>query len=118
MPWSDGAASASIFITSIVPIETALRPEPSENGLRSAKGDFIAIFDADFVPEPDFLQKAIHYFTDPKIGMVQGRWEHLNREYSFLTRTQAIFLDGHFMLGEFYALRESAASLISTEQRE
>jgi cellulose synthase/poly-beta-1,6-N-acetylglucosamine synthase-like glycosyltransferase len=72
-----------------------------ENGLRSAKGEFIAIFDADFVPEPDFLQRAIHYFTDPKIGMVQGRWEHLNREYSFLTRTQAIFLDGHFMLESF-----------------
>ena len=72
-----------------------------ENGLRSAKGDFIAIFDADFVPEPDFLQRAIHHFTDPRIGMVQGRWEHLNREYSFLTRTQAIFLDGHFMLESF-----------------
>ncbi len=73
-----------------------------ENGLRSAKGEFIAVFDADFVPGPDFLQKAIHYFTDPKVGVVQGRWEHLNREYSFLTRTQAIFLDGHFML-ESYA---------------
>jgi cellulose synthase/poly-beta-1,6-N-acetylglucosamine synthase-like glycosyltransferase len=72
-----------------------------ENGLRTAKGEFVAIFDADFVPEPDFLQKSIHYFTDPKIGMVQGRWEHLNREYSFLTRTQAIFLDGHFMLESF-----------------
>jgi cellulose synthase/poly-beta-1,6-N-acetylglucosamine synthase-like glycosyltransferase len=72
-----------------------------ENGLRRAKGDFIAIFDADFVPEPDFLQKAIHHFTDPRIGMVQARWEHLNRQYSFLTRIQAIFLDGHFMLESF-----------------
>ncbi len=72
-----------------------------ENGLRTAKGEFIAIFDADFVPEADFLQKSIHYFTDPKVGMVQGRWEHLNRDYSFLTRTQAIFLDGHFMLESF-----------------
>jgi len=72
-----------------------------ENGLKSAKGAFIAVFDADFVPDPDFLQKTIHYLTDPKIGMVQARWEHLNREYSFLTRTQAIFLDGHFMLESF-----------------
>ncbi len=72
-----------------------------ENGLRTAKGEFVAIFDADFVPEPDFLQRTIHYFTDPGVGMVQARWEHLNREYSFLTRTQAIFLDGHFMLESF-----------------
>jgi cellulose synthase/poly-beta-1,6-N-acetylglucosamine synthase-like glycosyltransferase len=72
-----------------------------ENGLKCAKGEFIAVFDADFVPHPDFIQNAIHYFTDPKIGMVQARWEHLNREYSFLTRTQAIFLDGHFMLESF-----------------
>jgi cellulose synthase/poly-beta-1,6-N-acetylglucosamine synthase-like glycosyltransferase len=72
-----------------------------ENGLKTAKGEFVAIFDADFVPEPDFLQKAIHHFTDPRVGMVQGRWEHINREYSFLTRTQAIFLDGHFMLESF-----------------
>jgi cellulose synthase/poly-beta-1,6-N-acetylglucosamine synthase-like glycosyltransferase len=69
-----------------------------ENGLRTAKGEFVAVFDVDFVPESDFLQKSIHFFTDPKVGMVQGRWEHINREYSFLTRTQAIFLDGHFML--------------------
>ena len=72
-----------------------------ENGLRTAKGEFIAVFDADFVPEQDFLQKAIHYFTDPNVGLVQGRWEHLNRDYSFLTRTQAIFLDGHFMLESY-----------------
>jgi cellulose synthase/poly-beta-1,6-N-acetylglucosamine synthase-like glycosyltransferase len=72
-----------------------------ENGLRTAKGEFVAIFDVDFVPEPDFLQRSIHYFTDPKIGMVQGRWEHLNRDYSFLTKTQAIFLDGHFMLESY-----------------
>ena len=48
----------------------------------TAKGEFVVIFDADFVPKPDFLQKSIHFFTDPKVGMVQGRWEHLNREYS------------------------------------
>jgi cellulose synthase/poly-beta-1,6-N-acetylglucosamine synthase-like glycosyltransferase len=72
-----------------------------ENGLLTAKGEFVAIFDADFVPEPDFLHRTIHYFTDPAVGMVQARWEHLNRGYSFLTRTQAIFLDGHFMLESF-----------------
>ena len=72
-----------------------------ENGLRTAKGEFVAVFDVDFVPEGDFLRKTIHYFTDPKVGMVQGRWEHLNRDYSFLTKTQAIFLDGHFMLESF-----------------
>ncbi len=72
-----------------------------ENGMRTAKGEFFAIFDADFVPDPDFLQKAVHYFTDPRVGVVQARWEHLNRDYSFLTRTQAMFLDGHFMLESF-----------------
>lgn len=69
-----------------------------ENGLKTAKGEFIAIFDADFAPQADFLQRTIHYFTDPKVGLVQGRWEHINREYSFLTRAQAILLDGHFMM--------------------
>ncbi len=70
-------------------------------GLKTAKGEFVAVFDADFVPKPDFLLKGIHYFADPRVGMVQGRWEHINREYSFLTKTQAIFLDGHFMMESF-----------------
>ncbi len=69
-----------------------------ENGLKRAKGEFITIFDADFVPRPDFLMKSIHHFTDPKVCVVQSRWEHLNREESMLTRTQAIFLDGHFAI--------------------
>ncbi len=80
---------------------TGFKAGALENGLRTAKGEFVAIFDADFIPEPDFLQKSIHFFTDPKVGMVQGRWEHLNRGYSFLTKTQAIFLDGHFVLESF-----------------
>jgi len=67
-------------------------------GLKSAKGEFVAIFDADFVPPPDFLLKTIHHFTDPKIGMVQTRWTHINRRYSFLTEVEAILLDGHFVL--------------------
>ena len=67
-------------------------------GLKTAKGEFIAIFDADFVPSPDFLLKCIHHFKDPKIGMVQTRWTHINRNYSFLTEVEAILLDGHFVL--------------------
>jgi len=67
-------------------------------GLKSSKGEFVAIFDADFVPPPDFLLKCIHHFTDPKIGMVQTRWTHINRNYSLLTQVEAILLDGHFVL--------------------
>jgi cellulose synthase/poly-beta-1,6-N-acetylglucosamine synthase-like glycosyltransferase len=68
-------------------------------GLSTSRGEFIAIFDADFVPNPDFLEKTIPYFfTDPKIGVVQTRWEHLNGEYSLLTRTEAFALDGHFVV--------------------
>lgn len=69
------------------------------NGLETARGEFIAIFDADFVPRKEFLQKTIPYFfQDPKIGLVQTRWEHLNSDYSLLTRTQAMALDGHFVI--------------------
>jgi cellulose synthase/poly-beta-1,6-N-acetylglucosamine synthase-like glycosyltransferase len=67
-------------------------------GMKTAQGEFIAIFDADFVPPEDFLLRTIHYFTDPKIGMVQTRWTHINRNYSFLTEVEAILLDGHFVL--------------------
>lgn len=69
-----------------------------EAGLTQARGEFVAIFDADFVPESDFLRGTIDYFTDDKVGMVQARWEHINREHSLLTRAQAILLDGHFVL--------------------
>lgn len=69
-----------------------------KEGLEVAKGDFVAIFDADFVPKPDFLKKTLPYFASDKIGMVQTRWEHLNEEYSFLTRAQALALDGHFVI--------------------
>jgi cellulose synthase/poly-beta-1,6-N-acetylglucosamine synthase-like glycosyltransferase len=67
-------------------------------GMKTAMGEFIAIFDADFTPPEDFLLKVIHHFTDPKIGMVQTRWTHINRNYSFLTEVEAILLDGHFVL--------------------
>lgn len=70
-----------------------------KEGLAVSKGEFVAIFDADFIPKPDFLLKTLPYFlTNPKIGMVQTRWEHLNSEYSLLTRTQAMALDGHFVI--------------------
>lgn len=67
-------------------------------GLRSARGEFLAVFDADFVPSPDFLLRTIHYFSDPAVGLVQIRWGHLNRAESLLTRAQALMLDGHFLV--------------------
>ena len=67
-------------------------------GLLSAKGDYIAIFDADFIPPVDLFYNVVDYFTDDKIGMVQIRWDHLNRNASLLTKGQAIFLDGHFVI--------------------
>jgi cellulose synthase/poly-beta-1,6-N-acetylglucosamine synthase-like glycosyltransferase len=69
-----------------------------DEGLKTATGDFVAIFDADFVPPSDWLMKVIHHFAEPEIGMVQTRWTHLNRDYSFLTQVEAILLDGHFVL--------------------
>lgn len=69
-----------------------------EAGTVHATGELIAIFDADFVPPPGILKETVHYFTDPKVGMVQSRWEHLNRDMSLLTRAQAILLDGHFVI--------------------
>jgi len=77
---------------------TGFKAGALENGMKTAKGEFILIFDADFVPNPDILQKTIHYFTDPKVAMVQVRWEHLNRSYSNLTEAQALMLDGHFIM--------------------
>jgi len=70
-----------------------------KEGLTTARGEYVAIFDADFVPRQDFLLKTIpHFFSDDRIGMVQTRWEHLNSDYSLLTRTQAMALDGHFVI--------------------
>ena len=69
-----------------------------DEAMGAAKGDYICIFDADFQPQPDYLKKVIHHFTDPKVGMVQARWGHLNKDFSLLTRLQALFLDGHLVL--------------------
>jgi cellulose synthase/poly-beta-1,6-N-acetylglucosamine synthase-like glycosyltransferase len=67
-------------------------------GLARAKGELIAIFDADFVPAPDFARALVGQFADPRVGMAQARWGHLNREASPLTRAQSILLDGHFVI--------------------
>jgi cellulose synthase/poly-beta-1,6-N-acetylglucosamine synthase-like glycosyltransferase len=67
-------------------------------GMEAATGEYLAIFDADFVPSPEFLREALPHFSDARVGMVQARWEHLNRDYSMLTRMQSIFLDGHFVV--------------------
>jgi cellulose synthase/poly-beta-1,6-N-acetylglucosamine synthase-like glycosyltransferase len=67
-------------------------------GLKVAKGQLVAIFDADFIPTADFLMRTVPYFVDPKVAMVQARWGHINQDYSLLTKIQAILLDGHFVL--------------------
>lgn len=77
---------------------TGFKAGALKEGLQSAKGEFIAVFDADFVPKQYFLLKTVPHFQNPQVGMVQTRWEHLNEEYSFLTRAQALALDGHFVI--------------------
>ncbi|MDQ3194017.1 MAG: glycosyltransferase family 2 protein, partial [Bacteroidota bacterium] len=81
-------------------------------GLETAKGEFVAVFDADFIPRKKFLKRTIPYFyKNPKLGLVQTRWEHLNREYSLMTKTQAIALDGHFVIEQ--AVRNRAGFFIN-----
>ncbi|MFI1745271.1 cellulose synthase family protein [Thalassobellus sediminis] len=69
-----------------------------KEGLEIAKGEYIAIFDSDFLPEEDWLKRTVPYFKNPKIGVVQTRWGHINRNYSILTKIQAFALDAHFTL--------------------
>src|SRR5438105_3727697 len=69
-----------------------------EAGLKAARGEFVAIFDADFIPSADFLTRLMPHFADPRVGMVQARWGHINQDYSLLTKIQSILLDGHFVL--------------------
>lgn len=77
---------------------TGFKAGALEQGMKTAKGELIAIFDADFVPKPDFLRKLVHYFTDPTVGCAQMRWAHINGSYNLLTRLQTIMLDGHFVI--------------------
>ena len=69
-----------------------------QEGLKTATGEMVAVFDADFIPPTDFLMRTIHYFTDPTVGVVQTRWSYLNRDYNFLTEVEGMLLDGHFIL--------------------
>src|SRR5688572_11529505 len=69
-----------------------------EAGLNVATGEYVAIFDADFIPTTDFLRRSVQFFSDPKVAMVQARWGHINQDYSLLTKIQPILLDGHFVL--------------------
>ena len=83
-----------------------------KEGLEVARGEYVAIFDADFIPRKKFLKRTIPYFfKEEKLGLVQTRWEHLNREYSLMTRTQAIALDGHFVIEQ--AVRNRAGFFIN-----
>ena len=67
-------------------------------GMETMKGELVMVFDADFVPNSDVVMKLIHHFTDEKVGMVQARWGHINRDYSTLTKIQSLMLDGHFVI--------------------
>ena len=69
-----------------------------QEGLATATGELIAIFDADFLPPPDFLMRTVHFFTDPTVGVVQTRWSYVNKEFNILTQVEAMLLDGHFVL--------------------
>src|SRR5579872_6494967 len=69
-----------------------------QEGLKTATGEFVAVFDADFCPPADFLLRTIHYFADSQVGVVQTRWSYINRDYNFLTEVEAVLLDGHFIL--------------------
>ena len=69
-----------------------------QEGLKTATGEFVAVFDADFIPPADFLMRTVQHFADPTVGVVQTRWTYLNRDYNFLTEVEAVLLDGHFVL--------------------
>src|SRR5215510_3678321 len=77
---------------------TGFKAGALENGLKSAKGELVAIFDADFIPAANFLEDVVDYFSDVQVGMVQVRWGHINREYSLLTQVESVILDGHFVI--------------------
>ena len=84
--------------TSTAPTAPASRPGRWKTACLAPGANIIFILDADFLPNADILQKTVHFFTDPQVGMIQTRWGHLNRTYSLLTRVQAMFLDGHLLL--------------------
>ena len=69
-----------------------------DHGMKTAQGELLCVFDADFLPRPDFLEQLVVRFSDPSVGMVQARWGHDNRDESWLTRAQSTLLDGHFVI--------------------
>src|SRR5256714_1180502 len=77
---------------------TGFKAGALEHGLKSARGEYVMVFDADFLPAPDIIERTVHFFTNDKVGMVQVRWDHVNRDYSRLTELQAMMLDGHFVI--------------------
>ena len=89
---------ASTSITFIARTAPASRRERSRRASSRPRGEFVLIFDADFVAPPDILEKTVGQFSDPKVGVVQTRWGHINRDYSLLTQVQSVMLDGHFIL--------------------
>lgn len=89
---------------------TGFKAGALKDGMSCAKGEFIAIFDADFLPDPNFLRNTIPHFKNPKIGVVQTRWEHINRDYSILTKLQAFQLNVHFTVEQ--QGREAAGYLL------
>lgn len=102
--------SASIGRLDLTQVEVQHVRRPDRNGfkagalqygLNGATGEFIAIFDADFIPQPDFLRRTIPRFSDPGIGCVQTRWDHVNPHSSMLTEAQALGIDGHFKVEQF-----------------
>jgi len=82
-----------------------------QEGLQKAKGEFIVIFDSDFIPQKDFLRKTLPYFLDPSVGVVQTRWGHINKDYSLITQLQAFGLDAHFSIEQ--SARNAAGSFIN-----
>ncbi len=82
-----------------------------DHGFHIASGEFITIFDADFIPPPDFLNKTLPYFNNEKVGVVQTRWGHINKDYSILTQLQAFGLDAHFSIEQ--TARSAAGSFIN-----
>ncbi len=90
---------------------TGFKAGALQQGMKMADGEFIAIFDSDFIPTPDFLQKTMKEFSSENIGMVQTKWEHLNKDYSLLTKLQAFGLNGHFRVEQ--TGRNSAGSFIN-----
>lgn len=99
MPATSGPWGGELDIVYIHRVDrTGYKAGALDAGLKVAKGELIAIFDADFIPQPSFLRSLVSHFNDPKVGMVQARWGHMNRATSLLTRVQALMLDGHHLV--------------------